>query len=110
MTKIVIYKNKNHILGFEVSGHSGYAEEGSDIVCSAISTATQMAVTGITEVLKLNAFVEISDGYLKFKLQNADFDNEKAQFMLKSMQISLQEIAKEYGNYFKMEVKKDDVF
>ena len=110
MTKIIIYKNKNHILGFEVSGHSGYAEEGSDIVCSAISTATQMAVLGITKILKLDAFVEVSNGYLKFMLNKNNYLDDKVQFILKSMQSSLQEIAKEYGKHFNMEAKKRDVF
>lgn len=105
MTKILIFKNKNFITGFEISGHSGYQDEGSDIVCSAISTASQMAVVGINEVLKLDAFVEISNGYLKLKLKN--YQNESAQTVLKSMQITLQEIAKNYKNYVKMEVKKD---
>ena len=105
MTKILIFKNKNFITGFEISGHSGYQYEGSDIVCSAISTASQMAVVGINEVLKLGAFVEITEGYLKLKLKN--YQNESAQTVLKSMQLTLQEIAKNYKNYVKMEVKKD---
>lgn len=74
-------------------------------MCSAISTASQMAVVGINEVLKLDAFVEITEGYLKLKLKN--YQNESAQTVLKSMQLTLQEIAKNYKNYVKMEVKKD---
>lgn len=107
MTKIVIYKSKSHIVGFEISGHTGYAEEGSDIVCSAVSSMSQMVVVGIKDVLKLNAFVEISDGYLKLKLSQNHVDNECAEVLLKAFEKSLKEIEKEYGNYVKMEVKKD---
>lgn len=107
MTKIVIYKSKSHIVGFEISGHTGYAEEGSDIVCSAVSSMSQMVVVGIKDVLKLNAFVEISDGYLKLKLSEKDIENNFAEVLLKSLEKSLKEIVKEYGNYVKMEVKKD---
>ena len=107
MTKIVIYKSKSHILGFEISGHTGYAEEGSDIVCSAVSSMSQMVVVGIKDVLKLNAFVEISDGYLKLKLSQKDVENECSEVLLKAFEKSLKEIVKEYGNYVKMEVKKD---
>lgn len=107
MTKIVIYKSKSHIVGFEISGHTGYAEEGSDIVCSAVSSMSQMVVVGIKDVLKLNAFVEISDGYLKLKLSQNDVGNECAEVLLKAFEKSLKEIVKEYGNYVKMEVKKD---
>lgn len=107
MTKIVIYKSKSHIVGFEISGHTGYAEEGSDIVCSAVSSMSQMVVVGIKDVLKLNAFVEISDAYLKLKLSEKDIENNFAEVLLKSLEKSLKEIVKEYGNYVKMEVKKD---
>lgn len=107
MTKIVIFKSKSHIVGFEISGHTGYAEEGSDIVCSAVSSMSQMVVVGIKDVLKLNAFVQISDGYLKLKLSEKDIENNCAEVLLKSLEKSLKEIVNEYGNYVKMEVKKD---
>lgn len=106
MTRVVIFKNKDRISGFEISGHTGYAEEGSDIVCSAVSSVSQMALLGIKDVLKLNIFFEISDGFLKLSL-GKNVENESAQVLLKSMEKSLREIQREYGNYVKLEVKED---
>ena len=40
MTNITFYKTNNAFVGFRVLGHSGYAEEGSDIVCAGISVLT----------------------------------------------------------------------
>ena len=42
------------IISFELSGHSGAGEEGTDIVCSAISSAVYMAANTIIEIMKLN--------------------------------------------------------
>ena len=106
MTRVVIFKKKDRISGFEISGHTGYAEEGSDIVCSAVSSVSQMALLGIKDVLKLNIFFEISDGFLKLSL-GKNVENESAQVLLKSMEKSVREIQKEYGNYVKLEVKED---
>lgn len=106
MTRVVIFKKKDRISGFEISGHTGYAEEGSDIVCSAVSSVSQMALLGIKDVLKLNIFFEMSDGFLKLSL-GKNVENESAQVLLKSMEKSLREIQKEYGNYVKLEVKED---
>ncbi len=106
MTRVVIFKKKDRISGFEISGHTGYAEEGSDIVCSAVSSVSQMALLGIKDVLKLNIFFEISDGFLKLSL-GKNVENESAQVLLKSMEKSLREIQREYGNYVKLEVKED---
>ena len=37
MTKIVIRKNNGRYTGFTCSGHAGYADSGSDIVCASVS-------------------------------------------------------------------------
>ena len=52
MIRAVIYRDPlENIVGFEVSGHSGYSERGKDIVCAAVSAIVQTAVIGLTEVL-----------------------------------------------------------
>ncbi len=44
MTVLRVYQKANLYTGFECCGHSGYGEEGSDIVCAAISTAVQFCI------------------------------------------------------------------
>ncbi len=107
MTKIYIFKKDDKICGFQVKGHTGYAEEGQDIVCASVSTATQMAVLGLKEVLKLDVEVEMKEGFLLVRLGENSKNNQSAQDLLSTMQQTLQEIAKEYQKYVKMEVKKD---
>lgn len=41
MTRITLFRSRSHAIGFEAEGHTGYAEEGSDIVCAAVSALTQ---------------------------------------------------------------------
>ncbi len=104
MTKITIFKKNEKIWAFQVKGHTGFAESGNDIVCSAISTATQMALVGLKEVLKLDVESDIKDGYMQVKLLQ---DNAQAQAILCSMEKTLADIAKNYARNVKMEVKKD---
>ena len=40
-----------HITGFCMSGHSGYAEAGSDILCAAMSSCVQMVELGLIDIL-----------------------------------------------------------
>ena len=68
MTKITFYKKDSQILGFEVSGHTGKANAGEDLLCCQISTVAQLAVVGVEDVAKTKSFREISDGYLKIML------------------------------------------
>ena len=40
MTTVVITHEGSFITGFTATGHTGYAEEGEDIVCAAVSAIT----------------------------------------------------------------------
>lgn len=105
MTKITIFKKNEKICEYQIKGHSGYAEEGSDIVCAGVSTAGQMALVGLVEILKLDVEFDIKDAYLHVKLN--DFQNEAAQVILSSMEKTLEDIAKNYDKYVRMEVRED---
>lgn len=47
MTTVVITHEGGFITGFTATGHTGYAEEGEDIVCAAVSAITQTAMMGL---------------------------------------------------------------
>jgi uncharacterized protein YsxB (DUF464 family) len=48
MTHITFFKNsEKEITGFYSAGHAGYAESGSDIICSAISVLTINTINSI---------------------------------------------------------------
>lgn len=111
MIKIVFYKSKDYLTGFEASGHSELAEKGKDIVCAAVSGMTQMTVIELTEVQKLNFKTKRDDekGYLFCKVSKtaSEEDIVKAQNTLRALKISLKKIAKNYGKYIELEVKDE---
>ena len=113
MTTIKIYKKNCIIMGFEISGHSGYAKAGHDIVCAAISAISTNACLGIKKVLKIDAKMKMDDntGYLLLMLpKNLESDKqEKAQVLLQTMEQSLEEIAFNYEKFVKMEVQ-DEIY
>ena len=51
MTTVKFVLEGDRICGFSVSGHSGYAKEGSDIVCAAVSASVQMLEIQIAQVI-----------------------------------------------------------
>lgn len=115
MTNIKIFKNKGDIYCVDCSGHTGYAEYGSDILCSSISSIVQSAVIGVQEVAKLTIKLNINEekGKLKFKLNLKDRVGKKSnfdvsQYILKTMFLSLKNLASNYANYMKLEVIEDD--
>ena len=97
MTKAEFYEDGSHLLtGFELFGHTGYGECGSDIVCAAISALTQAAANGITEVLGLKADIRVNEetGFLSVSVP--EYRESGVQVLLKTLRFSLDEIAKDY--------------
>ena len=47
MTTVVFYKTNGLYYGFEEQGHTGYAESGDDILCSALSAMTMLIINAI---------------------------------------------------------------
>jgi len=69
MTEVDFYTAKNgDLLGFHVHGHSGYGDSGEDIVCAAISSAVYMTINTVTDIMHIDAEVEIEDGDAVFRI------------------------------------------
>ena len=47
MTTITFYKAGGFYYGFEEQGHTGFAESGDDILCSALSSMTMLIINAI---------------------------------------------------------------
>ena len=89
------------IVSFELSGHSDAGEEGTDIVCSAISSAVYMAANTIIEIMKLNPETVVRDGYLK--LQMSLEDARKSKVITDGLYLHLSELQNQYPNNLKLE-------
>ena len=89
------------IVSFELSGHSGYAKEGEDIVCSAVSSAVYMVANTITEILKLNPETVVRDGYLKVQMNIEDA--RKSKVITDGLYLHLGELQNQYPNNLKLE-------
>lgn len=53
---------------FSVSGHAMFAGYGDDIVCAGVSSALQLTVNGITEILKVPADVDMDENEISLTL------------------------------------------
>ena len=94
MINIRFISCQNILSGFELKGHSGFAEHGSDIVCASVSSAAYMTANTITEVLGLSADISVDDGYMMMKLTS--HNALKAQDILKGFQLHINELSQQY--------------
>lgn len=101
MTTAKFLFSDDTIVSFELSGHSGAGEEGTDIVCSAVSSAIYMAANTIIEIMKLNPKTVVRDGYLK--LQMSLEDARKSKVITDGLYLHLSELQNQYPNNLKLE-------
>ncbi|MDK2799418.1 MAG: uncharacterized protein PWP27_793 [Clostridiales bacterium] len=109
MIHIEVYKDQhNNIVKFKIYGHSGYSKIGSDIVCAAVSSVSQTAVLGLTDVLNIQIGLEIEDSkkgsYLECILpEHLDSNTrEKANVILETMYLGLKNFKNQYGQYIRI--------
>lgn len=61
--------SSGEILGFSMEDHAGYGEQGSDILCAAISSAAYMTANTLTDVLNVSPeILEVDDGYMYIRV------------------------------------------
>ncbi len=108
MTRVEFFDLDGRISGFTVSGHSGYGEEGTDIVCAAVSTAVQFAECTIVDVLgnRVKTKVNEAEARITLTLPATCEDEEAVQAVLTGMMLTLCELRDQYPDYIEvMEVQ-----
>ena len=104
MTRCEFFTVDDRITGFSVSGHSGYSEAGSDIVCAAISAVVTMAEATINEVCGAKAKVRVKEEDARVTLTlPASCDEEDAvQAVLAGMLLTLCSMRDDYPDYIEV--------
>ena len=111
MINVIVIKEKQTIKTIEATGHSGYAEEGQDIVCSAVSTLMQTLANGLTEVAKASAKVVVDESIPHLSVTLTEQDKEKckyAQVLMQSILLGIKGVADGYRKFIKIKEKQND--
>ena len=100
MTTVTFYSEGSRVTGFEVRGHSGYAPEGEDIVCAAVTSAVRLVECAVNDVLGLEASVKVKekDASISLKLPNGlgQTNESTCQTLLVALMVHLVQLAEEY--------------
>ena len=100
MTTIAFHLEGSRIVGFDVKGHSGYDDEGSDIVCAAVTSAVRLCECTINDVLGLEASVKVrqKDASISLKLPGSlgQTNESTCQAMLTALMVYFTELHEEY--------------
>ena len=103
MTTVTFHMEGERIVGFTVQGHSGYADEGSDIICAAVTSAVRLTECAVNDVLGLEASVKVreKDASITLKLPNhlGQTNESTCQTLLAALMVHFVQLAEEYPDY-----------
>lgn len=109
MIRVTFLRENGRIVGFDCIGHAEYADEGHDIVCSAVSALTQTTVLGLIEVAHIPAGYSVhEDGDLHCIL-GKDATEEQckdAVLLLDTLAAGLRAVDESYPGYLKFVSKE----
>ena len=107
MTNVKVVKKNGKIHSLTCQGHTGYGEEGEDIVCSALSSIVQTALLGLLRVAGINVHYEIQDqcGYLHFSLPDemSEMEMHDADVILTTMWLGIMDLHEGFSDFIELE-------
>ena len=104
MIRCEFFTEDERIVGFTVSGHSGYEERGKDIVCAYVTAVVTMAEATINDVCGAKAKVRVGDdeARITLKLPKSCDEEETVQAVLAGMMITLAGMRDDYPDYIEV--------
>ena len=100
MTTLRLLSKQQEFVGFRCEGHSGYAEEGEDIVCAAISSMTQFCIS-CAEQFGVPIAYRVDEAMLECCVECPDSTFSGLLSALKNCVLQLQE---DYPEYIRLEI------
>ncbi len=104
MIEITVFHSSQGICAFSLKGHSGYAEEGADIVCAAVSSIAQYIIEAVVHTMKVPSCYECRDGFISLSLAQTATNQQKqrVQDFLIPFETVMRQLSSQYKNYLKI--------
>ncbi len=99
MIAVTIYRQQSVCVGFQCKGHAGFADHGEDIVCAGVTTAVQMTINGITEVVGCAADVNVLENEITCRVTNPQ---GAVSVLLDSFILQIELLQEDYETHIEM--------
>ena len=113
MTKVVFFRNDGIFYGFRETGHTGYGEEGDDVLCAALSAMTMLLINSINVVFAGELDYTVDEGATEIMVQSKSAlpefeEDERKRYAISglfmSYYIQLNDLMEEYYDYLQVEI------
>ncbi|MBR2766191.1 MAG: ribosomal-processing cysteine protease Prp [Blautia sp.] len=105
MIAVTVKKAAGRYISFRSEGHAGYADEGYDIICAAVSALTVSTVNSLEAFTSDRITVKEHDGFVDLRFPPEQSD--EARLLMDSLVLGLTGIEESYGSeYLKVDVRE----
>lgn len=117
MTKVVFFRSGGTFYGFREQGHTGYGDEGYDILCAALSSMSMLIINSINVVFDGELDYTVNEGateiVVKSKSALPEFEEDEMKRyaisgLFMSYFVQLNDLVEEYYEYLEVEVVDRD--
>ena len=107
MITATLFRDEARFTGFRARGHSGYAGEGQDIVCAAVSVLGCTCVNSLESLLGIVVTMHSNrDGLLDFDLPAMPEEKQEgAQLLMGALKQGLSDVRDSFPRFVKLEIK-----
>ena len=99
MTKVKFYRAQDGYTAVDLQGHAGYAEEGEDIVCAAVSRSVQLIHALLYDVQRIPVDTLIEDEGAHIRLTLPEGRRAAGQDALRAFWLHLTELEQNYPEF-----------
>ena len=106
MIRVSLFEDAQGLIyGYHITGHAGFAEAGSDIICSAVSVLGINTANSIETLTGETPEVRMKDGDLLVQVPslypgNEGAPNEQARLLLNSFKLGIRSICEQVDSSY----------
>ena len=106
MIRATFYRAGGALRGFEISGHSGLSQSGSDILCAAVSAMTQLVVNTLADQYGAKLALDTDPERALVRARLADEKSDSADALLRGFRNELELLCGEYPENLSLREEK----
>ena len=104
MIRIKVEKEQGSCRTFDCRGHADFAEEGSDIVCSAVSALVITIFNAMEKYTEDRFLLTAESGLISARFDEPG--SPEGRLLMDTLLLGLTEIEEEYPKYLKVSVRE----